>query len=481
MLNCSRNPAPLQLRLIAAVLFALATAAGSAQTLARPGWVGSGLNVDPWWKQAIYYEIAAPPNVATPDFKAITARLDALHALGVDALLLPTPDLTLQRGATGPTAQTMAMMDSLDELIHQASSRRMRVLLDFTPGPTTDIAATARFWLTRGIAGFRLIPPPGSPQATQAILQSLRRATAAAVGQRILISDLVLNDDADGVPAPEASSRTRRSSRSRSRTSAAEPPAAADSAQLHIDTRLSQIELPEAVNIRGRLLQTLPEVNVLLDINPPQVAPGSPDLYPALAKSIAALQLTTHGGALIDSQITGQIDAEIDAQFRADAAAHLAAEPVPPPPPAPPSEAYVPYNSKAAAAARRAALPHAPVPEAAVVPPHSLAGWYRQLAALHHANAALRYGSISLLDFDEQNALVWLARPAANALALPVIVACNLSAIPVQISLAAQLRSLDLHGTYLRTLLRSDAAIGPEDLNSVTLPPFGVYIGELKR
>jgi hypothetical protein len=40
---------------------------------------------------------------------------------------------------------------------------------------------------------------------------------------------------------------------------------------------------------------------------------------------------------------------------------------------------------------------------------------------------------------------------------------------------------LDLHGTYLRTLLRSDAAIGPEDLNSVTLPPFGVYIGELKR
>jgi hypothetical protein len=40
---------------------------------------------------------------------------------------------------------------------------------------------------------------------------------------------------------------------------------------------------------------------------------------------------------------------------------------------------------------------------------------------------------------------------------------------------------MNLHGDYLRTLLRSDKAMGPQDINSVILPPFAVYIGELRR
>jgi len=112
----------------------------------------------------------------------------------------------------------------------------------------------------------------------------------------------------------------------------------------------------------------------------------------------------------------------------------------------------------------------------------ALLDWYRKLIALHHGNATLRYGSVATLDFDAQNALVWVIRPPANASsAPPIVVACNLSSAPVQLSLTAPLKSLNLRGWFLRTLLRTDDAMGAQDLNSVAVPPFGVYIGELRR
>ena len=35
----------------------LFTPSAPAQTLARPGWVGSGMNTDVWWKHAIVYQV----------------------------------------------------------------------------------------------------------------------------------------------------------------------------------------------------------------------------------------------------------------------------------------------------------------------------------------------------------------------------------------------------------------------------------------
>ena len=94
----------------------------------------------------------------------------------------------------------------------------------------------------------------------------------------------------------------------------------------------------------------------------------------------------------------------------------------------------------------------------------------------------MRYGSVTVLDFDAQNALVWIIRPAANsALAPPVVVVCNLSSSPLRLSLTSAVHSLNLRGSFLLTLLRSDQAIGPQDLDAVALPPFAVYIGELHR
>jgi alpha-glucosidase len=103
------------------------------------------------------------------------------------------------------------------------------------------------------------------------------------------------------------------------------------------------------------------------------------------------------------------------------------------------------------------------------------------LATLRVSNAVLRTGTKTLLDFDAQNTLVWVSRPQKESVtARPIVVACNLSSSPVQLSLTAAMKSLNLRGFFLRSLLRTDQAMGAQDLNSVTVPAFGVYIGELR-
>jgi alpha-glucosidase len=441
---------------IAALLLAAALPA-SAQTLARPGLAGSGLNADPWWRQAVFYQVSASP--ANPpgsspaeqlhlqqsaDLSSITARLDALHSLGVDALIVPMPALPRSLAPT-------PALDDFDDLIHQASQRGIRILVDFPASTVTpDLPAVARFWLSRGVAGFHLVTPPStSPQDAQAILQAVRQIAGSVVGSRIVISDF--NPGASATPPatrqPTRGSSTRRSSRSGDTASA----------QLQIDPQFSQLDLPDAAGLRTLLTQSLAVPNLLLDFHPPAPTPGSPDPYPALARAIAAILLTTHSAALIDA--SPNLVLQPDPTSAPEAA----------PPPIP---------------VRALAVNHpAPTPRPAATPPApTLTDWYSKLSALHHGNATVRYGSVTLLNFDSQNALVWVIRPAANSgLAPPVVVACNLSSSPLRLSLTAAIHGLNLRGSYLLTLLRSDQAMGPQDLDSVTLPPFAVYIGELHR
>ena len=147
-----------------------------SQTLARPGWAGSGMNSQPWWKHAVLYQLD-PKNFSENGLKSIPTHLDYLQSLGIDAILLTN---------TAPDGQTidpaLGTLDDLDDLIHQASSRSIRVLIDLKPSPDTDLTATARFWLNRGIAGFHIANP------TQATL--LRKVTNSYVGQRIVITDV---------------------------------------------------------------------------------------------------------------------------------------------------------------------------------------------------------------------------------------------------------------------------------------------------
>jgi alpha-glucosidase len=384
--------------------------------MARPGLAGSGLNSDPWWTHAVFYRVGeAPPAGQDADFKAIAAQLDSLRSIGIDALIVPAP---AQAPAVNPT------LDDFDELVHQASRRDIRILIDLpvtglTPGPDlAALSAIAQFWLNHGVAGFHVITPTSATQQqTQAIVQTLRNVTNAAVGQRIVISDFEPGESSYQ-PSPQ------RSRKLRSRTHATPNPMFA---QLQIDSSLKHLVLPDATSLRSLLeltfnrtpvpiqVQVHAASSMLLDLRPP---PPAPDPYPELAITIAAILLTTHPNALIDADLTDQ----------------------------------------------------------------TLADWYRQLSALHHGNATLRFGSIDLLNFDRQNALVWVRHAApGTAHSLPVFVACNLSAVPMQLSLVDAVRNLKLRGWFLRTLLRSDDFMGPQDLNAVTLPPFGVYIGELAR
>ena len=129
------------------------------------------------------------------------------------------------------------------------------------------------------------------------------------------------------------------------------------------------------------------------------------------------------------------------------------------------------------------AKPHPATAQAAKpVVEDSLTTWYKKLAALHHDNTALRFGSKTFLDFDGQDALVWVNRPTMPSLQNPpVVVVCNLSSSSVQLSLTGSLTKLNLHGFFLRTLLRSDNGMGAQDIDAVSLPPYSVYIGELRR
>jgi alpha-glucosidase len=107
--------------------------------------------------------------------------------------------------------------------------------------------------------------------------------------------------------------------------------------------------------------------------------------------------------------------------------------------------------------------------------------WYRRLSELHHGNATVSSGATITLDHDDQNVLVWVRKPqTVSAISSVLIVMCNLSAQPVQLSLKSDIQRLHLRGTFLRTLLRSDRGSGPMHLESLTLPPYAVYIGELR-
>jgi len=446
-------------RLRIAALLLAAVLPASAQTLARPGLAGSGLNADPWWRQAVFYQVSASP--ANPpgsspaeqlhlqqsaDLSSITTCLDALHSLGVDALIVPMPALP---SSLAPTRA----LDDFDELVHQASRRGIRLLADFPASTVTpDLPSVARFWLSRGVAGFHLVTPPDtSPRDTQSILQALRQITGSVVGNRIVISDF--NPAASATPpaptAPRQPSHTASARRAnRSGDSA--------SAQLQIDSQFFQLDLPDAENLRPLLTKSLLTQNILLDFYKPIPPPGSPDPYPALARAISAILLTTHPAALIDASPSLVLQPD--------------ATPIPDAAPQPAAARTLAVNRPAAAP-----LPAAP-------PAPTLADWIGKLSALHHGNATVRYGSVSVLDFDAQNALVWIIRPATNsALTPPVVVACNLSSSPLRLSLTAAVHSLNLRGSFLLTLLRSDQAMGPQDLDAVTLPPFAVYIGELHR
>lgn len=447
------RPARFPLRIASALLLTLVAASAPAQTLAHPGWVGNGIAIESWWQHAVFYKVSAgqPGELS---FAELTKRLDALRALGIDALVLPAPELPAP-GSNGP----MPNLDDLDVLLRQASSRGMRVLLTIQPAAgSSDLASLARFWLNRGVAGLHIATPPEtSPEAAAAMVDSVRKLSAGTAGQRVVLSDVAPPTDSAPASRPARKGQTNRVA-----------------TQLQIDSRTGQLSSIDAASLRQFLAQDMTKTNLLLDLQVPRAQSGAAaGDAPPLAQALATVTLLLRPTVLIDST-AGLILQPTPEQ------PEVAEESDQPAKPAIPKQAppgvylpYVPYVPPQ--------KPHKPA-AVKLAPPDPLTVWYQQLDSLHHSNAALRTGAKIFLDHDAQNVLAWVNRPASPSLQNPpVVVLCNLSSSPVELSLADDMKKLNLHGFFLRPLLRSDNGMGAQDIEAVKLAPYAVYIGELRR
>ena len=61
-----------------------------------------------------------------------------------------------------------------------------------------------------------------------------------------------------------------------------------------------------------------------------------------------------------------------------------------------------------------------------------------------------------------------------------LVILCNLSGEARSTSPSKGHMKLHLRGSFLRTILRSDNGMGTMHLESMTLPPYTAYIGELR-
>jgi glycosidase len=544
-------PTPRRLLTLCVASACLLTPSASTQTLARPGWAGSGLNTDVWWKHAIVYQVNPlnfnPPtgnDPAASGLHGVAQRLDYIHSLGADALLLTAiqPDAAHAQ-SIDPAYGTL---DDLDDLIHEASRRNIRILLDLDPHiPAADLPNVARFWLNRGIAGFHSI---GSTPEAHAQAAELRKATNTYLGQRILIGD---------VDPTLPSSPQQRNHKS------PDPEITQLLPQLLLDIRLGSVtplnsaairaavDSTESITQAGHNLALLASDGPSFQRSMTRYADGKNDL--AIAKLLATILFTTRAQPLLyygqelgvtappasdatppntpketsagkpqdtpdtqkdkpqDAPATpadkpqdtpaAPTDAPKDTSAApADKPADTSVTPPEKPKDAPATPATAPTDTPKPATATPIIIWDAPPPPPKGKPspepatpnaapnaaledadPNSLLNWYRRLIELHHSNATLNSGEYLTINRDDQNVLIMIRKPKDVSATNPILVIlCNLSGEPAHLSIKKDTMKLHLRGSFLRTVLRSDNGMGTMHLESMTLPPYTAYIGALR-
>ena len=171
------------LRVSAVVALGCVLPGALAQTLAHPGMTQPNMSMNIWWKHAFVYVIDLQA-AQTGGLKGVTARMDALQGLGVDAVLLRG----LQTGEDASIDPAAGTTDDFDEVLREASRHTLRILVELRPKSTdVDVSGVARFWLSRGVAGFRLVASGDSG----AQMAQLRNAAKSYVGARVMIGDAV--------------------------------------------------------------------------------------------------------------------------------------------------------------------------------------------------------------------------------------------------------------------------------------------------
>jgi len=126
-----------------------ATAQDSAAPAVSPQAHAAQATADPWWKHAVIYEIYPRSfqdsnGDGLGDINGITARLDYLQDLGIDAIWItpfyPSPQVDFGYDVSDyvsidPAYGTLA---DFDRLVREAKKRNIRVIMDFVVNHTSD-------------------------------------------------------------------------------------------------------------------------------------------------------------------------------------------------------------------------------------------------------------------------------------------------------------------------------------------------------
>jgi alpha-glucosidase len=105
----------------------------------------------------------------------------------------------------------------------------------------------------------------------------------------------------------------------------------------------------------------------------------------------------------------------------------------------------------------------------------SLLNWYKQLISLRRENPALHSGELTLLNTSDTKVLSWMRQTPGQP---AVVVACNFTADPQKFSFDLSQQSIS--SKQAKTLMKTPGSSDPASLDAINLPPFGVYIGQVQ-
>ncbi|MDE1156400.1 MAG: hypothetical protein PW735_11830 [Acidobacteriaceae bacterium] len=457
-----------------------ATALGDAQVLARPGWAGSGVSSEPWWRRAVFYRIGPSTfqdsdGDGQGDVAGIEQRLGYIQQLGVDAIVLRppyTPDEfgDLARKAGDFHLRVLAQMDSADPVL-------------------------ARTWLNQGAAGVVV----DASRASEAQMSALRSLVQNGPGERVLVA-LGVN------------------------TSAAPLSLAAE-----LNTAAA-----DAVTLRSKLSASvgskeLSNQNLLLALSGVAKMEGDADQQAIDDRALSAALLASRSAAIFDAgrelglrskdgsavamqwtptNLTREKATPEVAAVKPKVEVYGAFTPYIRPPklmlPAPVTPKVVESDSLALVDPNT--LPgftsgelKEPVSASGTaenvftedIDQASLLNFYRHLIALHHGNGSLRNGAQVVFDRDAQGVTLWLRRaPSGSQTVGSVLVALNDTDKPVELDLSKDFAAQKMRGGLFRPLLtastaKSGAAGGDEGVSErvdkLTLPPRTIFLGEVGR
>lgn len=467
----------------------LLSSVASAQTLARPGWVGNGMTSQTWWQSAVIYRVQPQffqdsDGNGVGDLRGLAERLDYLQSIGVDAVLI----------------ESHANDAGFDDLLSDASRHHIRILIalgtDTSQAPTANqVIAEARAWLRRGVGGVYVSEPllnaiagHSNFQEAVSLLQELRTIADSFPGERIVIAG-----DSPAVSAATTSPRT---------------------GPEIVDGTVNASTF-DAASLRTKLVlaDSPDEGEPLLQIAPHGEQQRDRD------KILAALLLSSRGAVgLTYGQEIGLANASSTAVMQWTPS--NLTKPEVAQKPKPKQEvygAYHPYVPRAPSS-MIGSRPHMPsvelntesapprvdpdtLPGFSTKPlgstadsaektynvavedenPDSLLNFYRRVLELHSSNATLRSGSVTFFNHDADGALVWLRRaPAGARTVASVIVACNVTDHPIELSLDADLAHLHIAGGEIRPLLTSlHVDHVSQSTRYMRLSAHSVYVGEL--